>query len=138
VRGPSRPVFCLIVEDDPLVGLDLADGLETQGYYVAGPFRSSWETARWLECFTPDVAVVDLALADGLCRDLILTLRERGISFVAHSGYPRRHNPVGALADGLWLEKPASPTTIDAALQNLLAAPRKCARIKLLAASQQQ
>ena len=30
-----RPMFCLLIEDNPLVGLDLADALDAGGYYVA-------------------------------------------------------------------------------------------------------
>jgi DNA-binding NarL/FixJ family response regulator len=53
-----QPVFCLLIEDSPLVGLDLADALGASGYYVAGPFPCGREASDWLTRFTPDVAVV--------------------------------------------------------------------------------
>ena len=64
----ARPAFCLIVEDDPVVGLGLADALDPGKWYIAGPFKYGRDVLCWLSRFTPDVAVVDLSLADGwLC-----------------------------------------------------------------------
>src|SRR5215217_4443201 len=36
MQGLRQPVFCLLVEDNPVVGLDLADALDPSEYYVAG------------------------------------------------------------------------------------------------------
>ena len=121
MHDPPRPIFCLIVEDDPLVGLDLAEVLEADGYYVAGPFRSGREASRWLDRFTPDVAVVDFALADGLCRELVATLQARQIGFVIHSGSLRSQYPAGSSGNEVWIEKPTSIAAIATALQQLLA-----------------
>ena len=138
MRDPSRPVFCLLVEDDPLVGLDLADGLDRVGFYVAGPFSSGREALRWLERFTPDVAVVDLALADGPCRDLVRALRARGIPFLVHSGCGRDRGPIPARPDEPWIEKPASAAAIAAALRDMLAAAPRIEGASPLAALQQR
>jgi DNA-binding NtrC family response regulator len=138
MRDPSRPAFCLLIEDDPLVGLDLAEALDAAGFYVAGPFRSGREAARWLERFTPDVAVVDLALSDGPCRDLVRALRARGIPFLVHSGGRRGEGPIPAHPDEPWFEKPASAAAIAGALHRLLAAPRGIAGATPLAALQQR
>ena len=132
MRDPSRPVFCLLAEDDPLVGLDLADALEAEGCYVAGPFRSGREAVRWLDRFTPDIAVVDLALADGLCRDLVATLLGRGIPFLIHSGTRACRNPLPALSREPWFEKPACPRAIATALHDLLATARKIGSVTRL------
>jgi hypothetical protein len=44
MQEPSRPVFCLIIEDNLLIGLDLADALDASGYYVAGEHKDLWGT----------------------------------------------------------------------------------------------
>jgi DNA-binding NtrC family response regulator len=116
-----RPVFCLLVEDNPLVGLDLADALDAGGYYVAGPFPCGREASEWLERFTPDVAIVDLTLRDGRCHDVIRELQVRAVPFIIYSGCPVRHRPFDVPPDVPWLEKPASAEMITGALQELLA-----------------
>ena len=135
---PSRPVFCLLVEDDPRVGLDLADALDRVGFYVAGPFSSGRGALRWLERFTPDVAVLDIPLADGSCRDLVRALRARAIPFLVHSGCGRGRSPIPARADEPRVEKPASAAVIAAALHDLLAATRRIEGADPLAALQQR
>jgi DNA-binding response OmpR family regulator len=116
-----RPVFCLLVEDGPLVGLDLADALDASGYYVAGPFPCGREASEWLARFTPDVAVVDLTLRDGRCHDVIRVLQARAIPFIIYSGCPVRHRPFDVPANVPWLEKPARTEVIVESLQKLLA-----------------
>ena len=116
-----RPVFCLLVEDSPLVGLDLADALDAGGYYVAGPFPCGRDASEWLGRFTPDVAIIDLTLRDGRCHDVIVELQARAIPFVIYSGCPVRHRPSDVPSDVPWLEKPASTEMITTALQELLA-----------------
>ena len=83
MQGVLQPVFCLIVEDSPLVGLDLAEALEASGYFVAGPFPCGREASDWLARFTPDVAVVDLTLRDGRC--MILSVSFRPVPFPSSS-----------------------------------------------------
>src|SRR5688500_14554999 len=67
---PTRQPFCLVVEDDPQVGLDLADALEEAGFFVAGPLTSGQSALDWLARFSPDVAVVAPVLKDGIAARL--------------------------------------------------------------------
>jgi hypothetical protein len=82
MREPARPVFCLIVDDDPVVALDLADALGNQNWYVAGPFIRGREALKWLSQFTPDVAVVNPTLGDGRGGEILSWLRERNVPLV--------------------------------------------------------
>jgi DNA-binding response OmpR family regulator len=123
MQDPPQPVFCLLVEDNPLVGLDLADALDGRGYYVAGPFTLGREACDWLEQFTPDVAIVDLMLKDGRCTDVIRELRARAIPFLIHSGSSASQSPLRVEAAIPWLEKPVSLPVIEAALRKLLRPP---------------
>lgn len=117
-----RPVFCLLVEDSPLVGLDLAEALDASGYYVAGPFPCGGEASDWLARFTPDVAIVDLTLRDGQCLGVVRELRARAIPFIVYSGSPARQRPFDLPADVPWLEKPSSHEMIVRTLRELLPA----------------
>jgi DNA-binding response OmpR family regulator len=118
VSTPSRPTFCLIVGDEGAASLDLAEALEAQGYYVAGPLTSGKDALGWLGRFTPDIAIVDF-LRDGAGPDLIQELQSRGIPYVIHT--------TATLADSLLsravvpcLHKPCSIADVLAALATLL------------------
>jgi DNA-binding response OmpR family regulator len=131
-----QPVFCLLVEDNPLVGLDLADELDASGYYVAGPFPCDRDASEWLMQFTPEVAIVDLILRDGLCLEILRELQARAIPFLIYSGSSARQRPSTVPADVPWLEKPASYEGIATTLQALLSEgtsesdpPRICSAI---------
>jgi len=115
-----QPVFCLLVEDNPLVGLDLADALDASGYYVAGPFPCDRDASEWLMQFTPKVAIVDLMLRDGLCLGVLREIQARAIPFLIYSGSPVRQRPSAVPADVPWIEKPASYEVIATILQALL------------------
>ena len=75
----------LIVDSDPVIGLDLADALEAAGYQVAGPIRTVAEAQAWLMRWTPKLAVIDAALADGPCDGLAQALRQRAVPFLIHT-----------------------------------------------------
>jgi DNA-binding NarL/FixJ family response regulator len=113
-------VFCLLVKDNPLVGLDLADALDASGYYVAGLFPCDRGASEWLAQFTPDVAIVDLTLRDGACLGVLRELQGRAIPFLIYSGPPVCSRPSEVPAEVPWLEKPAAYEVIATTLQALL------------------
>ena len=116
----ARPAFCLIIEDDPVVGLGLADALDPGKWYIAGPFKYGRDVLCWLSRFTPDLAVVDLSLADGLFRDASSYQTTSWKTVVVHAP-PRviRAADCG-IAPSLWMEKPASSVEMEAALAKLV------------------
>lgn len=81
---PDRGLV-LIVDSDPVVGLDLADALEAAGYRVTGPIRTAAEAEAWLAHWTPALAVIDAALADGPCDGIAGALRLRNVPFLVHT-----------------------------------------------------
>lgn len=72
----SRP-WCLIVEDEALLGLALEDGLEEAGIVVAGPLASCAEVLAWIE------------LRDGSCIEFARALLRRGARCPLPSVYPK-------------------------------------------------
>jgi DNA-binding response OmpR family regulator len=113
----------LIVEDQVLIAMSLEAYLEDVGYELAGPFRSNSEALAWLDSSTPDLAILDYKLNDGLCIDLARTLRSRGVPFVVYSG--DRHAPgmPPEFEGAPWIEKPCPRQVFLDVLTTLV--PRK-------------
>ena len=63
-RLPGRP----LAEDEAVIAMALADDLEAAGYAVAGAFATCESALEWLKGETPDLAVLDPMLKDGICR----------------------------------------------------------------------
>lgn len=119
---------CLVVEDESVIAMSIEMTLDEHGIGVAGPFSAEAEALHWLERGMPDIAIIDIVLADGECTALVQELRRRGVPLVIHSGLaPGRRT--SATYDGLtWVEKPADHPALLAALWQVapLLAPRSC------------
>lgn len=78
----------LVVEDEAVTALDIADALEAAGAVIVGPVPSM---RGGLELLTDrqesiDAASIDLGLADGDARPLIEALMEAGLPTVIYTG----------------------------------------------------
>ena len=114
----SHQSVVLLVEDNAIIGMTLADDLEAHGYEVIGPVASTSGAQRWLAERKPDVALVDLMLRDGSCVELARQLKQQGIPFVVYSGHNQLKGEP-AFQDVPWVTKPAKFTEIIAALDAL-------------------
>lgn len=79
----------LVVEDEPLIGLDIAEALREAGYDVVGPFRAVAPAVHSLSCERVAVAVIDLNLGADTARPIVVALASRGIPFIWATGYGR-------------------------------------------------
>jgi DNA-binding response OmpR family regulator len=117
----TRPLegwLILVVEDEPLIALDVTRAVTTAGAKVV--------SAGYLEsglCSTEHpalaAAVVDLRLADGSGTKICERLRKLRVPFIVHTAYPRM------FASARWpdvpiLTKPARPEEIVSALRRLI------------------
>jgi len=102
----SRRTTCLILEDEALIAMSLEAYLEDAGYEVAGPFCTPEQSLEWLKDATPDCAILDFRLKEGMCLDVVRELQKRGVPFVIYSGLPRDVTVPISLQDAPWLEKP--------------------------------
>src|SRR3954465_2411685 len=114
---PEAMPSCLIVEDEALVALALADGLEEAGHDVLGPIDKGSAVLDALTHLNPDFAVLDTRLRDGPSYAVALELRRRRIPFVIYSGHQRPKEPHPAYADAPWVEKPVAPADVLAAFR---------------------
>jgi DNA-binding response OmpR family regulator len=111
----TRRLHALVCEDDALLALDLEHQLKTLGYCVIGPFASQSAALRALRSQTPDVAVIDVELADGACTRLAGLLREADVPTLVVSGLAIQ-DPPPEYARAAWLSKPLAPGALGRAL----------------------
>jgi DNA-binding response OmpR family regulator len=112
----------LLVEDEALIALAIADDLERKGYEVAGPFHRCRDSLEWLARNTPDLAIIDIHLRDGSSAELAVALRERGVPFIVFSGEKRDGQVSEAFADARWLSKPVSTRQLFDTVEEILPA----------------
>ena len=106
----------LVVEDEPLIALDIVDGLKAAGAAVFGA-----HTVRDGLSFVdhPDLsaAILDFGLSDGDGTALCARLNERQVPFILHTGYTHVHEACRA---GVVVPKPATPNQLVSAVETLL------------------
>jgi DNA-binding response OmpR family regulator len=116
MAGPLDGRLVLVVEDEPLVALDVVQALEAAGARVI----TARTLATALRCAEePDLsaAVLDHGLRDTDTSDVCTKLKERNIPFVVYSGYTHIEGDCG---DGELVQKPASPHLLVATLAGTL------------------
>jgi DNA-binding response OmpR family regulator len=112
LRGRS----ILVVEDEPLIGMDIRAALEDAGASVT----ATTTVRHALILIDHDGlagAIIDHALGDGDCGEVCLRLKARGIPYVSYSGYDPAE---GVILDAPHVSKPAPMHTLLSALQALL------------------
>ena len=77
----------LVVEDEPLIGLDIALSLKAPARCISAN-NLKRALALLIEQFS--AAVLDQALSDGDSTILCARLRERGVPFLVYSGLPEK------------------------------------------------
>ena len=87
VAPTTRGGRVLVLEDEPLLALDMAQALEEAGYAVIGPVRTLSDAMRLLDEVGCDAAVVDVNLGSTTSAPLASELRNRSIPFAAVTGY---------------------------------------------------
>lgn len=108
----------LLVEDNALLGLDMAQQLVDAGLEVIGPAISVAKAFLLMEQTDCDVAVLDVNLGKETAEPVALALRVRGTPFIVLSGYSSDQHPAGFHGAPM-LAKPARP-------EDLVGLLRKC------------
>ena len=83
----------LLVEDDALLALDLADSLRDLGYEVVGPVASVARALELLRGRTPRLALLDINLGAETSEPVALRLMDSSVPFIGMSGYSRSQQP---------------------------------------------
>ena len=86
----------LVVEDEPLIGLDISGLLDAAGCEVVGPFRTAGPAIQSIADQHFDAAILDFTIADGTSVSIADALALKSVPFIWLSGYaadivPERH-----------------------------------------------
>jgi CheY-like chemotaxis protein len=109
----------LIVEDEPMIALDLQDLLVDAGFEVVGVAGRLEKALALIESTDIDAAVVDANLAGVSASPAAAALVTLGIPVVVLSGYSfaqQQH----AFSGGHFLQKPCRPARLIDALNHLV------------------
>ncbi len=76
----------LVLEDEPLIAMDLEDLLVGKGYRVVGPFSTATAALDSLRTRQPDTALLDIYLFNGTSFDVARELKRLGIPYAFMTG----------------------------------------------------
>lgn len=106
----------LVVEDNPIIAMDVVEGLQAAGASVSEA-RTLNDALSKVECPTLSAAVLDHALNDGDASQICDRLDQRSIPFVIYSGYDYVEGPC---SEGEHVRKPVPPKVLVHAVVDLL------------------
>ena len=112
----------LVVEDDPLIAMEIVDVLAAAGAELAGPAPTVRAALAALAEGRPEVAVLDLNLRGECSTPVAAALREAGVPFVLASGYARSQIEEPELAEAPLVPKPVDHRLLTGWLVRLLPA----------------
>lgn len=117
MERPLTGRVILVIEDEPLIAIDVAQAFEDAGATVVVT-RTLAAALVAVEDNAISAAIVDHALGDGDSSEICQRLNERSVPFVTYSGFAHLD---GACADATHVNKPASPSVLVATVTGLLA-----------------
>lgn len=106
----------LVVEDDPIIAMDILQALEGAGASVSQA-RSLCDALSKVEAPDLSAAVLDHGLNDGDASQICERLDKRNIPFVIYSGYDYVEGPC---SEGEHVRKPVRPEVLVAAVVDAL------------------
>ncbi len=115
-RPPAR---ILIIEDEPLLALDLEDTLVDAGFAVAGTARTLAMALALIDSAKYDAAIVDANLGGVSASPAASALSALGVPYIVFSGYsPEQHR--GPFPDAHFIQKPCRPDQLVQALTSIV------------------
>jgi DNA-binding response OmpR family regulator len=105
VTRPSARPRVLVVEDDALVALELAESLQAAGFDILGPAGRVERALQLISATKCDAAVLDINLGNETSEPVARLLHKSGTPFVTVSGYSQHQFP-DAFAGSDFLPKP--------------------------------
>ena len=105
----------LILEDEAIIAWDLLQTVEDAGFTPATVMVSCAKALAWLHSNTPNIAILDINLKDGMCSEVARILVDRHVPFVVCSASIENDiDPI--FHGGLWIAKPWHPDKLLRAL----------------------
>ena len=111
----------LVVEDEPLIAMHIAEGLRKAGASVMTA-HTLCDGLRLAGHPDLTAAIIDFRLRDDDGTALCERLHQRGVPFVLHTGYSHVDE---ACRRGVVVMKPATPEQLAMAIDAMIARPRQ-------------
>ncbi len=116
-NGDDQPrMRILIIEDEPMIALDLQNLLEDAGFDVVGVAGKLDKAMTMIECTPCDAAIVDANLCGVSSSPAAAALAERGVPFIVLSGYSSKQQ-AAAFPKAMFIQKPCKPVQLINALK---------------------
>jgi DNA-binding response OmpR family regulator len=115
---PLEDVRVLLVEDDPIIALDIRDTREAVGAVVVGPAHNVAAAEALVRSGSFDVAVLDHLIIGGDSLPVAHELVGRGLQFLFHTSH--RGRPPERYPDAPVIDKPSRPDELVAAVRALV------------------
>ncbi|SEF12238.1 PAS domain S-box-containing protein [Rhizobiales bacterium GAS191] len=128
-RLPLRGRRIIIIEDEPLVAMDLESILTAAGSEVIGTAGTIDKARRLIADAECDAALLDANLAGHPVDDLIIALTKMNIPFAFVTGYGRESIPRG-YQDAVLVRKPFSSDQLLEAVELLLYKPSDVVQLR--------
>lgn len=110
----------LLVEDEFLIALEIADALAAAGAEVSGPHGTLADAERAASLEAVELAILDIDLRGEEVFPAAHLLRKRGIPFIFYTGQPERDVLAAEFPEVPVCVKPCDPSAILRELLRLL------------------
>lgn len=111
----------LIVENEPLIAMDVEAMLSDAGVGAVHNVQSCREALEWLTGNRPEVVILDLHLHDGPGSIVAEALQARATPFIIYSGDTHTSARLsGVTKDAPWLNKPCTQQDLVQAIRRSL------------------
>ena len=115
--GGAKPI--LVVEDEALVAMMIADTLEDIGWRVIGPAATVAQALELMGAEEPEAAVLDVNLGGETVYPVAEALQERGVPYLFLTGYGAAGVEPGFAAARV-LQKPVRGNILTGAVEDIL------------------
>lgn len=121
-EDPQGSPRILIVEDEALIAIEIADLLDQEGYEIVGPAASVQAALDHIERAGCDGAILDVNLGRETSEPVALRLKQMGTPFTVVSGYAREQLPP-SMQDATLVGKPVSADALLSEIGRIIGRP---------------
>lgn len=111
----------LVAEDEFITAFDLCDTFEEAGYEVEGPHAGISSAMLACQKERPDLAILDIELADGLTFELAQKLMDENVPVILHSERSDALALAARFPRATTLAKPCPPAQLLDAVSRVIA-----------------
>jgi DNA-binding response OmpR family regulator len=120
MTGDAARLRVLVVEDEPLIGMDIEDAVEALGHEVVGPIAELDEALDLATSAAFGCAILDINILGGHSYPVADMLLKRGLPVLLLTGYRQETLPA-RLHEEARLAKPFTGAQLDKQIRDLCA-----------------